>query len=288
MIKQNKGKDLDKIAKSKLVDGPYYMSKKYDGHYVQLKYERTTNTVQMWTSGGKEFYLYELADYIKSRSTASFHIECEFSYNCRGKLGDRGKSAILTTYRTNFEKGIPTPGDPERDIFRVLDIVDASVTFETRLRMLQDHFQLAEWFTVPTQLYVNTIQEAQELTQSWVKLGWEGSMLKSPKHIYQPGKRTNDIIKLKPRKTADLLCIGWEYGEADGKYHDCIGRLVLQDSKGRQCKAGSGLSDTERELSNADDFIGQVIEVEYERIDETYVQPIYKGVRNDKTSSDID
>ena len=36
MVKQNKGKDLHKVPQSKLSQGPYYVSKKYDGHYVQV------------------------------------------------------------------------------------------------------------------------------------------------------------------------------------------------------------------------------------------------------------
>jgi diguanylate cyclase (GGDEF)-like protein len=36
MIKQCKGKDLDKIAKSRLLQEDYYLSTKYDGNYCQI------------------------------------------------------------------------------------------------------------------------------------------------------------------------------------------------------------------------------------------------------------
>ena len=44
-----------------------------------------------------------------------------------------------------------------------------------------------------------------------------------------------------------------------------IGSLVLKDSKGRIVKVGSGLDDNDRSKKQPD-FIGKVIEVEYEQI----------------------
>jgi len=277
MIKQNKGKDLHKIASSKLIDKDYFVSKKYDGHYTQIVYDG--QHVQFFTSGGKEFYLAQMADDIMSSSLDPFHVECEFNYSCKGKLGDRGKSAVLTTYRTNLSKGILTPGVPGKDIFRLLDRLDSDYQFQVRLESLRRIAnRLNRWFYMPVQHRVSSIEEALMLSVDFYKEGYEGAMCKDPQHIYQPGKRTNDIIKLKPRKTADLKCIDMKLGT--GKYSDMIGSLLLQDSIGREVWAGSGLNDVERDPHI--NYIGRVIEIEYETIDETYVQPIIKHIREDK------
>jgi len=283
MIKQNKGRDLDKVPKSRLVDSKYYVSKKYDGHYVQIKKDGTH--IQMWTSGGKPFYLHNLGNYIRENFKHDFHIECEYNYNSHGYLGDRGKSAKLTTYRTNFEKHIANVGNPVNDCFTVLDIIADGQPFTFRLQDLTKMFEDEDWFRLPDQILVDNLEQAKRLAETWVKEGYEGAMLKSPSHMYQPGKRTNDIIKIKPRKTADLLCIGTKEGE--GKYDGMLGALRLRDSKGRRVWVGSGLNDAQRELPT-NKFIGQVVEIEYERIDETYVQPIIKHMRYDKTEEDID
>ena len=283
MVKQNKGKDLHKVPQSKLSQGPYYVSKKYDGHYVQVEYYM--GEVTMTTSGGKKFYIKGLGDYIKANYTEDFHIECEFNYNCDGLLGDRGKSAILTTYRTNHTNGVRTNGDKHKDIFRVLDLIGTDSHFSTRIKVLEGLFGLSEWFTVPTQILVENLETAQNLAKEYVKMGYEGAMLKTPKHVYAPGKRVNSIIKIKPRLTADLLCVGVTDGT--GKYENMIGSLVLRDSKGRIVKAGSGLSDEDRNQWSTW-FVGIVYEIEYERIDDTYIQPIIKHRREDKTADDID
>ncbi len=284
MTKQNKGKDLSKIPASKLVDGQYYASIKYDGFYTQIQYYN--NIVTFHTSGGKEFYLDHMAEYIKKHFTEDFHIECEYNYSCPGYLGDRGKSAILTTYRTNYTKQILTRGNSLKDIFRVLDIIDTNHTFKQRHKRLMDLFFGKKWFDIPTQYIVNSLQGGKDLAKGFVEEGYEGAMLKSPDHIYKPGKRTNDIIKIKPRLTADLLCVAWKEGE--GKYAGLIGSLLLQDSNGIQVAAGSGLSDSQRSLP-ANSFIGQVIEIEYETQSDNgvWLQPIIKHIRYDKSPKDI-
>lgn len=286
MIKQNKGKDLHKVAKSKLVDGPYFISKKHDGHYVQIYF--TDGIVSFFTSGGNEFYLDELAEFIKRHFEKDFMIECEYNYDCEGFLGDRGKSAILTTYRTQYQHGNYVAGDPKKDIFRILDAPHLSGTFTNRHLWIYRNFKLLiGWFDVPVQMEVPDLDTANTIAKAWFDKGYEGGMLKSPDHIYQPGKRTNDIIKLKPRPTADLLCIGWDYGKEGLQWEHGIGSLKLQDSEGRICNPGSGLDAWERDPELFDQrFKGKIIEIEYERIDQTYVQPIYKRIRDDKNESD--
>ena len=283
MVKQNKGKDLHKVPLSKLSQGPYLASKKFDGHYTQIIFDGTN--VTFLTSGNKEFYLSDMADFIKANYTQPFHIECEYNYNCEGKLGDRGKSAILTTYRTEFSKGINTPGNTSKDIFRVLDILsEPTRPFAFRLQIIRQLFNMMPWFYTPLQLMVD-LDGGKALANQWVKEGFEGAMLKHRDHIYQPGKRTNDIIKIKPRLMADLLCVGTKEGE--GKYEGMLGALLLRDKAGREVWAGSGLSDADRNHMECYYYMS-VIEIEYERIDDTYIQPIIKHIRHDKSVEDID
>jgi len=285
-IKQNKGKAIEKIPTSRLVDGKYYYSTKLDGHYVQVAFDGEAR-VRFWTSGGKEFYLVSMADYIKTNFQGiKFHLECEYNFGCVGKLGDRDLSARITTYRTNFGKGIPTKGDKTLDTFTILDRLDApDYEFRERLMTIKDIFSDHFWFRVPLQTLVPNLKTAKVMMQQDYLEGYEGGMLKCPHHIYQPGKRTNNIIKLKPRRTADLECI--DVTEGEGKYEGMIGALTLKDSFGRIVKAGSGLDDMDR-LKPASFFIGKVIEIEYERILDTYIQPTIIRIRDDKSISDID
>lgn len=124
--------------------------------------------------------------------------------------------------------------------------------------------------------------DAIQMAKNHVKDGWEGLMCVEPSSHYTYGKRGNHIVKLKYRKTADLLCIGIEAGE--GKYLGMIGSLVLKDSIGRTVKVGSGLDDIDRDKRVM--YIGKIIEIEYEQILDTYIQPTFVRIRYDKQLSD--
>ena len=277
--KQNKGKDINKIPTSKLdTEAIYYISMKLDGHYTQIVYDGVD--VKFYTSGNKEFYLDDVANDIKRTISEPFHIECEFIYDCDGKLGSRGKSAMLTTFRTNFNKGIKTLGGTKSQ-FMVLDRLDLP-EYEFKYRV--GRLPITNWLTPVAQI-AGSLDFGKELAAQWVKEGYEGAMLKDRYHFYQEGKRTNDIIKIKPRLTADLKCIG--YKDGTGKYEGMIGSLLLCDSIGREVLVGSGLNDNLRD-KDPEYFLGKVIEIEYERVDNTYIQPIFKCIRDDKDIYDID
>jgi len=294
MIPQCKGKDLGKVPKSKLED-LFYASVKYDGHYVQI--HKKNGTVRFYTSGGKEFYIEHIADELENLNPfVDFILEAEYIYNTDGKLGNRGKAAKLTTYRTNFEKGLESGAIPGNDIFKVFDcpwskdlktnegLEPGCNTFEDRLWILQSldlgtHCEPVD-FKGPL-----TLKECIMTAYVFVKHGFEGLYLKTPDHLYNLGKRVNNAIKLKLRPTADLLCIDTTDGE--GKYEGLIGSLVLQDKSGRIVKVGAGLCDVARR-DEPEDYIGKVIEIEYEQILDTYIQPTYIGIRADKTKEEID
>lgn len=282
MIKQCKGKDLDNIPHSKLVEDGWILSTKYDGNYIQI--QKVGDVVKFFTSGEKEFYIPEIAnELIRLNPDNSFTIECEYIGTSEGKLGDRTKACKLTTYRTNFEKSLPTRFDT-KERFKAFDIIVPNIKFIDRLQLLLS-LNLGNFIDVvefsPIYKLTYTIGRARELANN----GFEGAYIKHINHIYEPGKRVNTAAKLKYRKSADLLCI--DIIEGTGKYQGLIGSLVLQDSKGRIVAVGSGLDDLLR-YKNKDYFIGQVIEVEYEQIIDTYIQPTFICIRRDKTSKDID
>ena len=149
---------------------------------------------------------------------------------------------------------------------------------ESRLVTARDLLEHVNYVEVIEQELV-TGKIAREKVKDLVAQGWEGAMLIEPSSLYEVAKRVNHAIKLKGRKTADLMCIGIEPGE--GKYEGFIGSLVLEDSKGRRVSVGSGLNDQDRD-KNREYFIGKVIEIGYEQIMDTYIQPTFICIREDK------
>ena len=271
MIKQCKGKDIEKVPKFKLLQDGWYASIKYDGHYVQI--HKKGNNVQFFTSGGKEFYIEHIADELCNFNlNVDFVIECEYIVDTTGKLGCRGSAVKFTTYRTNFAKGLESGAIVGRDIFKVFDCLyygSLSDSFDVNKVQLHFKYRLDNLFCLDLGTHcerVHIVGKDFKLenidVKSFIKEGYEGLYLKHKDHIYEPGKRVNTAIKLKGRKTADLLCIGMKSGE--GKYEGLIGSLVLVDSIGRIVQVGSGLNDSDRTLVFDLAFKNKVIEIEYE------------------------
>ena len=285
MISQCKGKDLAKVPESKLLNSGWIASIKYDGNYVQV--HKHQNDIKFYTSGNKEFY-HELAaqELISSYPNINFILECEFIGESEGKLGDRTKAAKLTSYRTNFEKSRANIGlNTSLDCFKVFDTIIINTRFEDRLNWLVLNLKPSDFFNLVDFEITNDLESSILKAKEVARQGYEGLYLKHKNHRYIPGKRVNDAIKLKQRPTADLICI--DVLEGTGKYTGMIGSLILIDSLGRRVNVGSGLDDLNRSRSK-DYFKNKVIEIEYEQILDTYIQPTFVRVRNDKLIKDID
>jgi len=279
MFKQQKAKTYGK-DKIKSTTGTWRLSKKYDGHQVFI--EKIGTEVKFYTSQGKQFNIEVIREPL-SHLQEDFVLIGEYLYDSDGKLGSRSKSAKLTTFRTNWSKGIDNDYQDER-LSKIM-IFDCIPSFETtyinRYSFLQG-LELPAGLDVVDSVSIS-MTDALHIVETWVYLGWEGGMLIRPDSIYEPGKRVHHAIKLKGRPTADLLCI--QISPGTGKYEGLIGSLALKDSEGRIVYVGSGLTD---ELRNKpkDYFIGKIIEISYERIDTTYIQPVYVGIREDKDKED--
>ena len=295
-IKPQKGKDFSNLP-GKTLDvfdnRKYLQSIKYDGNQIFIV--KIGNEVEFYTSDWKQFYLGVVAKELLEIEE-DFLLVGEFMHDCAGRLGDRTKSAILTTYRTNFNKNLVNGTSELKTSIKVFDALKintinalgevalisivSNIKYRDRLKYAQTIVKGCKYLSTIIVTEVTGAQ-AKETNIYLLRTGWEGSMLVEPDSLYEMGKRVNHSIKLKGRKTADLLCIDTELGE--GKYMGLIGSLVLEDSEGRRVSVGSGLSDSDR-LYHEDYYIGKVIEISYEQIMDTYIQPTFIRIRDDKRS----
>jgi len=126
---------------------------------------------------------------------------------------------------------------------------------------------------VSEQIYLS-FTEAVDRAKDWVSQGWEGGMIVDPDIYYAPGKRVNDIIKLKYRP--ELIAVVVEELEGTGRLEGSIGALTCALENGKTFKVGSGFDDYLRSLWGA--FIGQHIEIEFESYsaDGLPLQPTFK------------
>lgn len=284
-IKPMKGFSSDKVNfdSTFFSENDWVSSIKYDGNLIFIRCKE--GDVRFFTSNWKEFYLPKIAEKLSKPIFRDYCFVAEFMYDCEGKLGDRTKSAVLTSLRTAFNKGLSNPSDFNEDLvnIKIFDHVTHSPfdgtlgLFNILSKLNTKNISFVEFSPV------EDVESLFEQLESVCADGWEGLMLRNTASWYKPGKRVRDLIKLKKRKTADLLCVG--VVEGIGKC-DGIGSLTLKDSKGRLVNVGSGLDYSESVRKG--DFIGKVIEISYEQILDTYIQPVFIRVRDDKTENEID
>jgi ATP-dependent DNA ligase len=285
MTKINKALDLNKLfseqKKGKLLKKnltfPLFACTKYDGNY-------TINVVQdgkvrHYTSGGLTYTHTDNDDTFSSCIDGVYLAE---RISGKGKLGDRsncnlrGPKTAQTSTKHNYK------------VFDYLTLVEYSNGIVAPYN--QRYYKLAISGIAIDNIAKHTTVYSQvdldSLLAATVKAGYEGLMCMHSKWLWKDTKsRTIEFCKYKKRPTVDLLCIDTLEGE--GKYTGVTGSLVLQDSKGRIVKVGSGLSDSDR-CKTPDYFIGKIVEIEYEHIMATYIQPTFIAIRQDKTIGDID
>lgn len=292
MAKINKALDLNKLfieqKKGKLLKKnlrfPIYGGIKYDGNYTVVIKE-AQGVVTYISSGGHiydnnkstifDLHIIPVGVYIAERIATD------------GRLGDRKRCSLRGS------RGSQTAYNHRYMIHDMLTLEEynSGQSIRSYLIRREDCRDLFGDYWVSDML-LHSQEEVDAYLDKVVKHGYEGIMLKSPDWLWKDTKsRTVDCVKYKKRPTADLICIG--FTEGTGKYEGMIGSLRMRDSKWREVDTGSGMSDEDR-VQDPDYFIGKVLEVEYEQIMDTYIQPTFGSeepgvtIRHDKTVDDID
>lgn len=143
-------------------------------------------------------------------------------------------------------------------------------------------------------LYVGENKEMISVLMKWAEeADHEGLMINVADGLYVT-KRTDNLLKVKKFKTADLLVMSIEKA-VDKQFEGLLGRVNVE-YKGNLVGVGSGFTIEQRRefIDNPDLICGKIIEVQYfeESKDEKTGQPslrfpVFKGIRHDKGVDDI-
>ena len=158
---------------------------------------------------------------------------------------------------------------------RLLYLIDRCDTFRK--------IELVETFDV------HSLEQTQEIFQSYLDDGDEGIILKDPNSLWE-NKRSKGQIKFKAELDCDLKVLSVISGT--GKYADAIGSLYCESADGVvKVYVGSGFNDEQRNASPSD-YYDKIIAVKYNaRIknvqgEESLFLPIFLEVREDKEVAD--
>ena len=136
---------------------------------------------------------------------------------------------------------------------------------------------------------VQTIEEAQEMFQEYLSLGYEGIILKDGSGVWED-KRAKHQIKFKGELECDLKIVGFQ--EGTGKYAGMLGAILCESSDGViKVSVGSGFTDEQRK-NLGEEIVDKIAAIKYNmRIknklgEESLFLPIVLEIRDDKDVAD--
>ena len=168
--------------------------------------------------------------------------------------------------RQSFELVVSTVRDKTPDDiawkkikYMVFDLPALPRSFDERLKILEDTIKNIDtpWVKMVKQWKVASHPALMRELKAMTKAGAEGLMLHKGSSFYK-GKRSADLLKLKPYEDAEAIVI--KYIEGKGKYTNMLGAMIVEMPDGTQFKIGSGFSDAERQSPPE---IGKTISYQY-------------------------
>ena len=125
--------------------------------------------------------------------------------------------------------------------YRVFDLPAEDAPFSTRYVKLKQRVASANapYLFLVRQAPIVSQDSLMRQLDDIVAAGGEGLMLQHKQAPYR-GKRSNDLVKLKPWQDAEAIVLAHLPGE--GKFSGLTGALLVETSEGVQFRIGSGMS----------------------------------------------
>lgn len=177
--------------------------------------------------------------------------------------------------------------------FILFDLPESGLAYKRRKEVVA-HVASLGGLEVPDYRLCFAGEDVQQYFEYALDRGFEGLMIKSPDHLYEPGKRTDGWLKYKPSEDADGIAVGFEeavcgkdqpeLGLAKGDLLGRIGSVELAMADGSRV-APSGIPHAlgEELLAHPENYIGKTVEFNFMERDRQggYRHPTFKRFREE-------
>jgi len=166
---------------------------------------------------------------------------------------------ITSLFKTN-------PRALEFHVFDYFDTNQPDLTFDQRL----------ERVTVETR-WVKTKKDLPIVHKQYMDAGYEGTMIREPSSVYEIGKRSNYLLKLKDFKTDEYKVIGMR--ECTGKDVGTPTWVCLTENGQEFTVRPEGTQEKRREMfKNGDKYMGKMLTVKYQNLTDLGVPRFPVGI----------
>lgn len=273
-LKPMLAKSYDKCQNS-VLDHPMYASRKLDGVRCMMKWNPEQEKVITISRGGKNYnesakkLVEKLTPYLKDHPKIILDGEL---YHHGHYLQELSGIARLQTWEDRC------------DLLQywIYDICDDTLEFKDRLKLLDDlrlnTFKDLDKINVLEHYPTNSWAEVKHLHDKFVNEGYEGVVCRKPDKVYEFGKRSSTMIKVKQYKDAEFEIVDYKDGLRDEDF------CFICQTKDGKLFAAKPIGDRELKaeyIKNIDNIIGKMGTVKFFSMSKDGIptQPIFKAVR---------
>ncbi len=262
---------------------PLYIQPKLDGNRCLVYLQKKNGGVRNVVAYTRKKKLYPSADYIKKKLypylNELYDEEKKQSIYFDGELYKHGKKLQDITGDSRNESADTSDKNRDRNEYHIYDCFyprELDSPFSHRLEQLTHFYDALDATAlkiikkVPVYL-VNNMTEASRKYTQFVKMGYEGAMLRNAngEYLSSSSTRSNNLVKMKPKFTDEFEVVGF----TDGSKGKDKGAIIWI------CKTDSGqFNVTPKDMSYADryalyeeatksfdtKYLGRMLTVEYE------------------------
>lgn len=276
-LKPMLAKDYNKCQNS-VLQKPLWASKKLNGVRMMVRYDVNQNRVITISRGGKNYDV--AASLITEELKEMFKQHPENNLILDGELYVHGLPLQTISGIARLETFEPRC---EKLEYWIYDIASDQLTFEERNELLldlEDVFINSEKIKILRHVKTESWADIQRLHDKWVAEGFEGVVVRKPDKVYEPGKRTSTMIKVKAYQDAEFKIVGFSEKLRDEDF--CF---VCETSKGKRFEAKpiGSREIKDQYLEDMDDIIGRMGTVKFFEwsTDGIPLQPVFQSVRYD-------
>jgi hypothetical protein len=272
---------------------PAILQTKMDGSRLNLEFDNG-NCISITTRNGNLISIPKSFSNITLVNKSRFIVDGELLYAPKGIIANR---KLGNGFVNKAIKGTISEEESDNLLFVCWDYIpyedfiqeSSAIRYDVRFESLEFMFEGVENIKVVDSKYVNNKEEVLEQYQKNLDIGLEGCILKNSDAIWS-SKRSNDYLKLKNESTADLICVGFEFGAERTQFENMLGSLICETSDGLlRVNVGSGFKHLKGERDNPEQYVGKIIEVKYNEVIsskgsnlKSLFLPIYSQTRIDK------
>lgn len=252
-----------------------YMSKKLDGIRMTARIEGDEKLTS--SRGGKDYNV------ISVRMLADPCIDAFFekypNYQLDGEIYVHGKTLDEISGHTRKKEWVESR---HADLqFWIFDIIADDLSFEERLKILNEITPITERVVIVEHVEVSTIDEIMRLHDLWVSLGFEGGIWREAEAEYKEGKDAR-MLKVKLMQDAEFDIVGAKTGL---RSEDMVFVMKTKEGLEFEAKPMGNVVTRIAYLDNINEYIGKKGTIKFFHMSPKGVPnlPIFKCVRDEGT-----